>query len=371
VALAAWAPESHAGEPSPAATTRTYAVRSAIGRETVNASRTPEVAMFVLWHDRRTGATLQLGLSSDGFADRHFHSAGGVSGIWLGVVPQPPQSLGALAAPAAVATPDADADALLQRWSGVSADGAPAMVGVLAPTTEAARIADACGRRCVAAIRPGLIVLGIGLPSGAVEASADALRSPGAPAEVELLRLGARAREWWPSSMPVRSAVYARRGQKDAVTPELLRVDVDPRGRANDRLSLLHLRHLGDVELPARIGAAEHAANGGDPAEARRHLRAAVEAGRAALTIEPREALWRADLALAMAMLDPRDDRAIVEIEQAVAHHRRRADVRLRAAQILRLRGEDELAQRQIGEALRLAPDDAAVQAAARAAQLP
>jgi tetratricopeptide (TPR) repeat protein len=205
-------------------------------------------------------------------------------------------------------------------------------------------------------------VLTRGLPEGTAATVGRRIAATREPGVRELLALTRDVGQLWPTRVGLRSA-YVVALRHDRAREELIVAD-DDRGRAESSLQRLHLRHLGDLELDFQLARARRFLAMADDVRAPHAIAMAIWAARSALQYAPKEPLWRAKLALALALQPGIDDGALRELDRALALAPTMPEIRLVAAEVLSLRGDVAGARFQLATALRLSPNDPTIVAA-------
>ena len=330
----------------------------------------PAAALLVLVRDPQSGALMSLALSSEPSAEALIHR--GDDEVWvalgpsLPLPPPPPEPPPALEAIPALEYPGADArgrtTARVLPWLGLGLGsgsglgaGAPIFLGGLIDAdAEAAARADTCEGACETIVKRGVVVLARGLPPGYAEMVAASLAARASESHAGLLAIAQDARRWWPSRVPIRSAVVDRAGA-EGMPEETLVVTNDPGGRANAGLTSLHRSHLGGVRIPALLETASKSTN---PARRARLLQEAIRLGRRVTRDNPSAAMWQANLGLAYALASKNDDRAVVPIQEALRVRPNDVEVLLKVAAVYLARGDRGAAQRVAKRAMKVAPEN-------------
>lgn len=343
------------------------------------------VDLVVMVRDARSGEAYVLGLSSRGLIGRHVEVDPADRGVRVSLPTDLPDAAPApavvngrdvhvmgragkvssspnLAAPTAAVAPSATPPPVMgqvdQLWVVTPRHQA---VAVLRPDDQIAWTDPDCGS-CLVRVHDGVVVMARGISTAKVDAITDSVRVAKGPVDERLLALARTARAHWPSRTRIRSAAFEHVPAAGSAMPvERLAMDHDPTGRANEHLPRLHAWHLGDVAAPSLLVRAQQALAQQDLRGAKLLLAQARTAIGAAIDTDARIALWRARRGLVLALENPKDDRALREIDAAVSLAPRAVDVRLMAAEIHRVRGELERARSHLAVGLRLRPEDRAV----------
>ncbi len=251
------------------------------------------------------------------------------------------------------------AGTLLDEWVRRTPAAERGLSAVLTGLREAAWRGPACRPDCHVRVTRGLVVLARGLSAAVVESVASAATPTRRRGARSMFRLAERLRELWPTRLAVRSIAYLKLDSPIAAVPlESLFVDHDPRGRAETQLSTLHAWHLGEVVGPAELDVGAEARVSGNKKIARASFGAAVDSMRTALDENRGVAVWHARLALALSGEHRLSDEAVREVETALSLAPRSVEIRLMAARVFALRGDRARARKEVGAALRIAPDD-------------